>query len=222
MTRSSRAWAVAFALLCLATPLVAQTTGRIQGTVTDNSGAAVPGVAVTASSPSLQGVQSTTTDNKGEFRFASVPPGTYCGQGRDRGLQDGEPERRRRRDRPHGLAHLQARGRGAVRDRERHRRVARHRRHELDDRRQRHLRHVQPPASPARHLRDRARRPGHAGRRRRSGGLRLHAAPRTTTSSRASTRPGIRYGRPTPRRSTSTSSRRSRSRPAASRPSTAA
>ncbi len=78
MTRSSRASAVAFALLCLATPLVAQTTGRIQGTVTDNTGAAVPGVAVTATSPSLQGVQSTTTDNKGEFRFASVPPGTYA------------------------------------------------------------------------------------------------------------------------------------------------
>ena len=78
MTRSSRAWAVAFALLCLATPLVAQTTGRIQGTVTDNTGAAVPGVAVTASSPSLQGAHSTTTDSKGEFRFAAVPPGTYA------------------------------------------------------------------------------------------------------------------------------------------------
>jgi carboxypeptidase family protein/TonB-dependent receptor-like protein len=77
MTRSSRAWAVAFALLCLATPLVAQTTGRIQGTVTDNTGAAVPGVAVTATSPSLQGTHSTTTDSKGEFRFAAVPPGTY-------------------------------------------------------------------------------------------------------------------------------------------------
>jgi hypothetical protein len=62
----------------LATPLVAQTTGRIQGTVTDNSGAAVPGVVVTASSPSLQGVHSTTTDNKGDFRFAALPPGTYA------------------------------------------------------------------------------------------------------------------------------------------------
>ena len=78
MADSSRAWAVALSLLCLTTPLAAQTTGRIQGTVTDNSGAPVPGVAVTATSPSLQGVHSTTTDSKGEFRFAAVPPGTYA------------------------------------------------------------------------------------------------------------------------------------------------
>jgi protocatechuate 3,4-dioxygenase beta subunit len=78
MTHSSKAWAVALALLLMATPLVAQTAGRIQGTVTDNTGAPVPGVAVSASSPSLQGVQSTASDAKGEFRFASVPPGTYA------------------------------------------------------------------------------------------------------------------------------------------------
>ncbi len=77
MRHSSRAWATALAFLLMATPLVAQTAGRIQGTVTDNTGAPVPGVAVIASSPSLQGVQSTVTDAKGEFRFASVPPGTY-------------------------------------------------------------------------------------------------------------------------------------------------
>jgi outer membrane receptor protein involved in Fe transport len=77
MANSARAWAVALSLLCLTTPLVAQTTGRIQGTVTDNSGAAIPGVAVSVSSSSLQGVHSTITDGKGEFRFASVPPGSY-------------------------------------------------------------------------------------------------------------------------------------------------
>jgi len=64
--------------LLMAAPLVAQTAGRIQGTVTDNSGAPVPGVSVSATSPSLQGVQSTTTDAKGEFRFPAVPPGTYA------------------------------------------------------------------------------------------------------------------------------------------------
>jgi hypothetical protein len=62
----------------MAAPLAAQTAGRIQGTVADNTGAPVPGVSVSATSPSLQGVQSTTTDAKGEFRFASVPPGTYA------------------------------------------------------------------------------------------------------------------------------------------------
>ncbi|MFI5169756.1 MAG: TonB-dependent receptor domain-containing protein [Vicinamibacterales bacterium] len=64
--------------MLIASPLVAQTAGRIQGTVTDNTGAPVPGVAVHATSPSLQGVQSAVTDAKGEFRFASVPPGTYA------------------------------------------------------------------------------------------------------------------------------------------------
>jgi hypothetical protein len=64
--------------LLIAAPLVAQTAGRIQGTVTDNSGAPVPGVSVSASSPSLQRAHSTTTDAKGEFRFPSVPPGTYA------------------------------------------------------------------------------------------------------------------------------------------------
>ena len=77
MANSARGWAVALSLLCLTTPLVAQTTGRIQGTVTDNSGAAIPGVAVSVSSSSLQGVHSTITDNKGEFRFAWEPPGSY-------------------------------------------------------------------------------------------------------------------------------------------------
>jgi hypothetical protein len=35
-----------------------------------------PALAVVATSPRLQRAQSTTTDAKGEFRFAAVPPGT--------------------------------------------------------------------------------------------------------------------------------------------------
>lgn len=78
MRNSTKAWVAAAILLLIAAPLMAQTAGRIQGTVTDNSGAGVSGVVVTASSPSLQGVQTATTDSKGEFRFLSVPPGTYA------------------------------------------------------------------------------------------------------------------------------------------------
>jgi hypothetical protein len=37
-----------------------------------------PALAVVATSPRLQRAQSTTTDAKGEFRFAAVPPGTYA------------------------------------------------------------------------------------------------------------------------------------------------
>jgi len=55
----------------------AQTTGDIQGTVTDSSGAALPGVTCTATSPSLQGTRSSITSNSGNYRIASLPPGTY-------------------------------------------------------------------------------------------------------------------------------------------------
>jgi len=55
----------------------AQTTGDIQGTVTDNSGAALPGVTCTATSPSLQGIRTSVTSNSGNYRIASLPPGTY-------------------------------------------------------------------------------------------------------------------------------------------------
>ncbi len=55
----------------------AQTTGDITGTVTDSSGAALPGVNCTATSPALQGSRSSITSNSGNYRIASVPPGTY-------------------------------------------------------------------------------------------------------------------------------------------------
>jgi len=70
-----KAWVVAAALLLAAAPLMAQTAGRITGTVVDNTGAAVPGAIVTATGP--LGSYSTTSDAKGEYRFLSVTPGTY-------------------------------------------------------------------------------------------------------------------------------------------------
>jgi hypothetical protein len=79
MTRN-RALLAAFATLLIyvpADPAVSQTTGAIQGTVTDSSGAVLPGAAVEARSASLQGVRSATTDSRGSYRFPSLPPGTY-------------------------------------------------------------------------------------------------------------------------------------------------
>ena len=43
----------------------ASTTGSINGKVSDSSGAVLPGVTVTASSPSLMGVHSTVTGTEG-------------------------------------------------------------------------------------------------------------------------------------------------------------
>src|SRR5438876_1194495 len=55
----------------------ASTTGSINGKVADSSGGVLPGVTVTASSPSLMGVQTSVTDTGGNYRFPALPPGTY-------------------------------------------------------------------------------------------------------------------------------------------------
>ncbi|MBI5444779.1 MAG: carboxypeptidase regulatory-like domain-containing protein, partial [Deltaproteobacteria bacterium] len=56
---------------------VAQTTGAIVGTVTDNTGATLPGVSVEIRSASLLGTRSVVSDSRGYFRFPAIPPGTY-------------------------------------------------------------------------------------------------------------------------------------------------
>lgn len=69
-----------FALLAgiAAVGAYAQTTGSIEGTVTDENGVALPGVTVEASSPSLQGSRVVVTDTAGKFRLVLLPPGTYA------------------------------------------------------------------------------------------------------------------------------------------------
>jgi hypothetical protein len=55
----------------------ASTTGSINGKVADSSAGVLPGVTVTVASPSLMGVQTAVTDSGGNYRFPSLPPGTY-------------------------------------------------------------------------------------------------------------------------------------------------
>lgn len=52
-------------------------TGAVTGTVTDESGAPLPGVTVTISGPSLMGTRTYITDARGVYRFPALPPGTY-------------------------------------------------------------------------------------------------------------------------------------------------
>src|SRR5262245_13706281 len=55
----------------------AQTTGSINGIVSDNTGAVLPGVTVTATSPAQMGEQTSVTNAQGQYRFPSLAPGTY-------------------------------------------------------------------------------------------------------------------------------------------------
>src|SRR5687767_1635053 len=55
----------------------ASSTGTIQGRVADAQGAVLPGVTVTATSPSALGVQTTVSSETGNYRFPAIPPGTY-------------------------------------------------------------------------------------------------------------------------------------------------
>jgi len=65
-------------LVCTAAPAAAQDfRGRINGVVTDNTGAVLPGVTVTASSPALIQPQVQITGEDGTYRLIALPPGVY-------------------------------------------------------------------------------------------------------------------------------------------------
>ena len=66
-------------MLCLAPAASqAQQEAGILGQVTDESGAVLPGVTVTAKSPALQVPEvSDVTDERGEYRLSPLPIGTY-------------------------------------------------------------------------------------------------------------------------------------------------
>ena len=71
--------AVLLAATCALPPtLAAQTaSGTISGRVVDTGGLAVPGATVSAESPGLQGVRTTTTSANGDYIFPQLPPGEY-------------------------------------------------------------------------------------------------------------------------------------------------
>ena len=64
-------------LLLVPVAVFAQTTGTVEGAVTDQSNAPLPGVTVELASPNLQGTRTAVTSADGRYRFPSVPPGPY-------------------------------------------------------------------------------------------------------------------------------------------------
>ena len=68
-----------FALFVVAAPTAAQTitTGVIQGSVTDATGAVLPGAVVEVKNVDTNSVESRTTDGDGRFVVLQLPPGRY-------------------------------------------------------------------------------------------------------------------------------------------------
>src|SRR5579862_4434135 len=75
--RSGRVLVLAGACLCAAATARAQ-SGSIQGTVSDPSGAVLPGVTVEASSAALiEQSRSTVSDGEGRYTLIELRPGSY-------------------------------------------------------------------------------------------------------------------------------------------------
>ena len=76
---SVRFLALPLSLLLLSTSVaaaqaVSATTGAINGRVTDNTGAILPGVTVTLASPSMMGTRTAITNDEGQYRFPADSP----------------------------------------------------------------------------------------------------------------------------------------------------
>jgi hypothetical protein len=56
---------------------IGATSGTINGSIADESGAVLPGVTVTVSGSAQMGTRSMTSDDRGLYRFPNLPPGDY-------------------------------------------------------------------------------------------------------------------------------------------------
>ena len=75
--RNRAVWLVVLACTLVAGVVAQETTGGLQGTVKDPSGALVSGAEVVLTSPVLIGNKSLSTDGSGYYRFTNLPPGAY-------------------------------------------------------------------------------------------------------------------------------------------------
>ena len=78
MSKSGRALTPFLLALTLCGAAVrAQTTGGIEGRVTDEEGGVLPGVTVEAKGAALQGVRTAVSESDGSYRLSLLPPGDY-------------------------------------------------------------------------------------------------------------------------------------------------
>ena len=85
---------VSACVMSLPRAATAQGLGAIAGTVTDASGAVLPGATVTLSNPrgSIGGNQETVADARGAFQFIRLVPGTYTVKAELEGFRSGLQE----------------------------------------------------------------------------------------------------------------------------------
>src|SRR5262245_5683692 len=69
--------ALALIALCAIPAFQQQTTATILGTITDSSGAAVPGVAIQAANLATNTTRDAVSDTSGAYSIPNLPPGTY-------------------------------------------------------------------------------------------------------------------------------------------------
>ena len=77
MTRFLRTASIALMLLVLSSAAWAQGTAQLNGRVTDESGAVLPGVTVTATQADTGFVRTTVTDDTGNYAMPNLPLGPY-------------------------------------------------------------------------------------------------------------------------------------------------
>jgi Carboxypeptidase regulatory-like domain len=74
--------------MCVTNAGAQNTTADIIGTVTDTSGAVIPGVTVTLSNTATNVSQTVQTSGSGDYIFTLLIPGNLFGAGAGKGLQD--------------------------------------------------------------------------------------------------------------------------------------
>ncbi len=97
MIRTAKAVFVSFFFLLLAAIAFGQggvATGDLHVTVKDPSGNLVTNATVTARDVAKGLERSATADGQGGYSIRQLPPGSYCGHGRDQGLHQGRKYRR--------------------------------------------------------------------------------------------------------------------------------
>jgi carboxypeptidase family protein len=75
--RAFSQWMLLLVVLLFAAVAFSQTTAKVLGTVTDSSGAAVPGAKITIKNSALGIERTTQTNDTGAYEVAALPPGAY-------------------------------------------------------------------------------------------------------------------------------------------------